>query len=146
MAKNRSLDNLELDSRRAMELGYGVHYGRYKADHPHTAEDDEDEEVLWEGYENECFNCGTIFRTTRRDKVYCCEECRLRHGKKEKKKRPKRTHCPICGQELDAGKRVYCSRECAYQANLESAKRYMARKTERRRLEREAMAEQIRDE
>lgn len=35
MAK-RILDNLERDVVAAMRLGYGVHYGAYKADHPHT--------------------------------------------------------------------------------------------------------------
>ena len=34
--KQPQKDNLELDSRMAMDLGYGVHYGRFKADHPHT--------------------------------------------------------------------------------------------------------------
>lgn len=28
------LDNIEKDVIAAMELGYGVHYGHYKADHP----------------------------------------------------------------------------------------------------------------
>lgn len=32
----REEDNLLLDTRRAEKLGYGVHYGRYKADYPFT--------------------------------------------------------------------------------------------------------------
>ena len=34
--KQKNPDNLDLDVRRAQLLGYGIHYGRYKADHPNT--------------------------------------------------------------------------------------------------------------
>ncbi len=33
------MDNLDRDVREARRLGYGVRYGRYKADHPHTKPD-----------------------------------------------------------------------------------------------------------
>lgn len=32
-------DNLEMDTKRALDLGYGVQYGRFKADYPHTMDE-----------------------------------------------------------------------------------------------------------
>ena len=68
-------DNLDMDCRRAMELGYGVHYGNYKADYPHTR-DDSLEVVAHKYPERECKNCGKPFWPSRADQIYCCEECR----------------------------------------------------------------------
>lgn len=36
MSKKKPQDHLDYDVMRANELGYGPHYGNYKADHPET--------------------------------------------------------------------------------------------------------------
>lgn len=53
------MDNLDKDIRMAEKLGYGVHYGAFKADYPNTREktpeqiDPELQPCLW---------CGMLFR------------------------------------------------------------------------------------
>lgn len=82
MAK-RKLDNIERDVIAAMELGYGVHYGNYKADHPNTKEPEEDSIPDPEEY-GSCRNCGKPFprRGYRYRKLYCDDDCRLQYNKK----------------------------------------------------------------
>ena len=42
--KRKKPDNIDLDVRRAELLGYGIHYGRYKADYPNTKGMDPEQE------------------------------------------------------------------------------------------------------
>ena len=67
------MDNLEKDVAAAMRLGYGVHYGRYKADYPKTKED-----TGADPYIRECRYCGKRFRAAglRNGKLYCDDWCR----------------------------------------------------------------------
>lgn len=120
-------DNLVMDCRRAMELGYGVHYGHYKADHPHTRDTSLDPEPEHKYPERECKNCGEPFWPHRGDQIYCCEECRNERNRKSETKRPdlaRQTHCKRCGAEIVAPKfRVYCSWECQEAAYKKRGKR-----------------------
>ena len=70
-------DNLDRDSAEAMRLGYGVHYGRYKADHPHTRDRAEPESDS-PGTVRCCPQCGKRFTvgSGQNRRVYCCDECR----------------------------------------------------------------------
>lgn len=76
------MTNLDKDIRMAEKLGYGVHYGAYKADYPSTKEkaperiDNDVQPCLW---------CGMLFRIDRgRRKMFCTDACRrMYHAQKE---------------------------------------------------------------
>ena len=76
------MDNLDKDIRMAEKLGYGVHYGAFKADYPNTKEktpeqiDPDLQPCLW---------CGMLFRKDPgRRKLFCCDVCRrMHHAQKE---------------------------------------------------------------
>lgn len=72
------MDNLTRDVIEAERLGYGCHYGHYKAACP-RAETEAPEEC--DPALRACAECGTLFRPVRKNHVYCCEECgnRARH-------------------------------------------------------------------
>lgn len=83
------LDNIDLDMRDADRLGYGVQYGRYKADHPFTKDANEARISGKQGtqpakqyisikrvHEKTCPICRKKFTTTTKLKKYCCERCR----------------------------------------------------------------------
>lgn len=82
MAK-RELDNIERDVIAAMALGYGVHYGNYKADHPHTK--DVPAEEIPADHLRRCRYCGRIFSTHGRHfrKLYCDDECRQAYNSRQ---------------------------------------------------------------
>lgn len=73
------MDNLEKDVAAAMRLGYGVHYGRYKADHPNTKEDAGEDPG-----NRKCRNCGEPIRATglRNRRLYCDDRCRKAYNYK----------------------------------------------------------------
>lgn len=80
------MSNLDRDVREAARLGYGVHYGRYKADHPHTApavEDGPPEKTV------ACGHCGSLFVPKRYNQRYCCDVCKFRHNNWEAYRRNK---------------------------------------------------------
>lgn len=75
----KPLDNLTRDVIAAERLGYGCHYGHYKADHPHIeteAPEERDPEL------RACTECGTLFLPVR-DGRFCCKECRNRNLNRE---------------------------------------------------------------
>jgi hypothetical protein len=87
------LDNIDLDMRDAARLGYGVQYGRFKADHPFTKDANEErltgkqkkqpapEKVsIKQVHEKLCPICGKKFITTTKLKKYCCPKCREKAG------------------------------------------------------------------
>lgn len=77
MGRRKSpMDNIERDSLRALELGYGVHYGHYKADYPNTAPREEEPDYEALGYK-ECPECGKWFRP-RGCQRWCGDECRVK--------------------------------------------------------------------
>lgn len=59
------IDNLEMDTKRALDLGYGVQYGRFKADHPHTM----DEPIIREEDMGNCQWCGDREKTAGFDRI-----------------------------------------------------------------------------
>lgn len=117
---------LDYDMQQADALGYGCHYGDYKADHPNTRADFE-RLTTKPRRENPnvplvtCPNCGKQFvRGSRQtNKKYCSHECQSRYNAatQYKKKNPEAGEtvaCAICGAEFvsDHYHRVYCSKEC----------------------------------
>lgn len=71
------IDNLDKDIKMAEKLGYGIHYGAYKADHPHTKE--MEPEIISEDSQA-CLWCGILFRRERSQrKIFCSDYCRLRY-------------------------------------------------------------------
>lgn len=116
----REPDNLDLDSRRALELGFGVHYGDYKAVYPHTREMPEPEkEVPMES----CLECGTLFPATRRGRKFCSDNCRVRYRKYTNAppdpNKVRLSSCAICGGKITNRKmRRYCCAVCAEMGRL----------------------------
>lgn len=78
------MSNLDKDIMMAEKLGYGIHYGRYKADHPHTQHEEETQEA-----KATCLLCGNSINRPRHNQKYCCTRCQhiagmRRHLKKRK--------------------------------------------------------------
>ena len=140
------MDNLARDVRMAEKLGYGCHYGHYKADHPNTAELT-DEEILGmpvrsrrkpakkEPELTACLWCGKTFQTSRYGRQYCNDDCRRYAYEKAKRQRKKKAicdgrTCAICGEPITGrGNIKYCSFNCRqiaeqelYQLRLAKAK------------------------
>lgn len=115
------MDNLARDVREALRLGYGVHYGHYKADHPHTA--DHSVEPDPPKYPpRKCKECEMEFIPTRRDQRYCTDDCKIRRSNRLGYRRRVALNmplgpaiCPVCGGGFDRYKRTqeYCSTSCA---------------------------------
>lgn len=92
--RRRPKDNIDLDVEDAERLGYGCHYGHYKADHPNTKDANEDrlypkkkkrEAQLQPRtiYEKVCPVCGKKFTTTWVSKKYCDDLCKQRSDNKK---------------------------------------------------------------
>lgn len=83
------MTNLDKDIRRAEKLGYGVHYGAYKADHPNTKEP-EPQEI--DPRVKACRHCGRLFREDRgHRRIFCNDDCRIQHNaQKEYEKKGRR--------------------------------------------------------
>ena len=79
MARKRKLDHIERDVIAAMKLGYGVHYGHYKADYPHTSDEEPLEmEIVPPERVRVCKQCGKLFvvSSSQHNKIYCDDYCR----------------------------------------------------------------------
>lgn len=77
------MSNLDYDIAMAQKLGYGVWYGRYKADHPYT-KDEEQEEIVYDKGVGACEYCGRLFRKDRgMRRRFCNDQCRYQYRKQE---------------------------------------------------------------
>lgn len=86
------MDNIERDVVAAMRLGYGVHYGRYKADHPHTKIEPEPEEIDVSDIKFiSCGYCGKQFSPflegRSHNSKYCSRECYRNVGRERARSR-----------------------------------------------------------
>lgn len=121
------MTNLDRDILRAKQLGYGVHYGWYKADHPVTDEEielDENEQGYFE-----CVNCGKKLFGKRIDAKYCSQKCYVQAKRSNKTSGVGLySKCEHCGQQYTKvrSNQRYCSQRCQ---QLEAYKRYYKRKT-----------------
>ena len=74
------MDNLDRDVIRAERLGYGCHYGQYKADHPYTRVEEAEEEIPPKNEKQKtCAHCGVTyypsFAGRSHGSKYCSERC-----------------------------------------------------------------------
>lgn len=152
MAK-RVLDNIERDVIAAMRLGYGVHYGHYKADHPHTRENPqlpvpkpEPEKPVEAEQDAVCVFCGKMYIRNHGCRKYCSDEClkkaaraRERNYYIKKHGEIKEVPCDECGKLfLPVNRRqIYCCQRCASRAGWK--KQY--RKRKEKTCEEQALAE-----
>lgn len=115
---------LDYDAQQAEALGYGCHYGKYKADHPNTELEFERltktparPKVAPDRYERVCARCGATFYTTQNvQKKYCSPECK-HEVEREKERQAKipghMKPCKNCGKEfLSYRGTKYCCAEC----------------------------------
>lgn len=81
----RKFDNIDLDMIEAEKLGYGVQYGRFKADHPFTKEKNEPylsgkkKIKIKKVYPMICCVCGMHFTTTNKSQIHCSKKCKSLH-------------------------------------------------------------------
>lgn len=91
----RPTDNLTLDVMDAQRMGYGVHYGHFKADHPNTAaanearlEQKKKKVSTWPIYDRICCTCGRQFQTDHKQRIYCSDKCKeLRDGERWRRRK-----------------------------------------------------------
>ena len=128
---------LDYDIQQAEALGYGPHYGDYKADHPDTRAEYEAmldraprDKVTTGNYARTCEACGEVFYTTKRSvRKYCSPECeyKVKRARDEKYRTVgKEAICPNCGTSFYSVRgKIYCSPECKLKAktNRDAAKR-----------------------
>lgn len=98
--KHAPRDNIDLDVIDALAMGYGVHYGEFKKDHPFTKDANEARlaakkkkpaepkpprppRTRLKNYTKVCKGCGIQFVTTSKGRVYCSQTCKHNRGKKE---------------------------------------------------------------
>ena len=81
--KPAPLDNIDLDVIDAQALGYGCHYGDFKADHPFTKDANEARLAKpkrkpqpHKVYEFYCRGCGAKFTTENKKRRYCTDACK----------------------------------------------------------------------
>ena len=125
------MDNLSRDVKRAAQLGYGVHYGRYKAEHPFAKGHLEDTVPEQKHQTRICKECGKEFIPHRKNQCFCEEKCRVKyHNRKAARKSARKqkkgpyleigpASCPICGAAFvrtSKDRRItFCGMSCAAQ-------------------------------
>lgn len=138
------MSNLDRDLAEAKRLGYGVWYGRYKADHPgepvvKPEPEPEPEPVVEEKPPDAvCALCGKPFRKCKSHQNYCSWECseeanRRRSNARYRRKAPitEKITCPVCGIVFLPTNRAqkYCGKVCSREAELEAKRAKYRRKT-----------------
>lgn len=127
-------DHLEYDVMQAEALGYGCHYGNYKADHPNTREEFENltgmkkvEKVDDGKVELHCLQCGATFYVSylQKNKKYCCDECRQKAQHERAIGRGPAIYCAWCGREIPRGthRTTYCCNDCLRAADRERSRK-----------------------
>ena len=132
---------LDYDMQQCEALGYGCHYGNYKADHPNTRAEFErltdapppKKQVDPGRYERTCVQCGKTFYLSNKTRVlYCSPDCRLKaNSEREKAKRqPIFKSCECCGKRFQSIRGAkYCGAECyAYMQRVKAAMNKYKRK------------------
>lgn len=126
---------LDYDVKQAEALGYGCHYGKYKADHPNTELEFERltktparPKVAPDRYVHVCARCGATFYTTQNvQKKYCSYDCKkevenekARNANTQGRTKP----CKNCGKEfLSYRGTKYCCEACLEKARTVQQKR-----------------------
>lgn len=118
--RKKPLDHLTRDVLAAQAAG--LSYGNYKAQHPHTGEqDDEPEELTIDPNKRAlvCIRCGKTFLASNRqaNQKYCGDACRYQAQlARQRELHPEEyqpRQCRVCGKTLPEDyKGIYCSHEC----------------------------------
>lgn len=139
MRSKKPMDRLTRDAIAVQKAG--MSYGRYKALHPHTGEDEPVEhELPGNVREITCAFCGRKFWTDTRhaNRLYCDDICQRnasnrrvaarKQGQEEEIRR-----CAVCGKEIDCYKgKLYCGLACREEANrIRNRERQRRRAAER---------------
>lgn len=151
------MDNLARDVALAEKLGYGCHYGRFKAVYPNTM-DKSIEEILGTGKGSmpkapprkepqmrKCKNCGKEFPAGPYEKIYCNDDCRRYYYDRQKWAQMKgvveaSAKCVICGKPvLTKRRRKYCSDKCYELGYREQYQAYLAKAKLKREQARKAL-------
>lgn len=102
--KHAPRDNLDLDVIDTLAMGYGVHYGEFKKDHPFTKDANEARLAAMQKtkrkppapkprrpriktYTLVCKYCGNKFTSPNNSRSYCCNACRAKAKKHRKVKK-----------------------------------------------------------
>ena len=105
----KHMDNLTRDVLEAERLGYGCHYGRYKADHPHTSPAEpaprcvpkKDTTPISERPRT-CVMCGkTFYSSNPRPLKYCGPECQYAANQMHVKERYRRNKEKMKQEEME---------------------------------------------
>ena len=132
--KKRKLDRLTRDCLAAEAAG--MSYGKYKALHPHTGEEDRLPIVGSGSYECTCACCGrTFYKEVNNAKKYCTDECRQkakrqRIAARKGNPQPAEKTCPICGKTfkpLHGYTQKYCGKDCYTEGQRENARKLRAK-------------------
>lgn len=142
--KRKKLDRLTRDAIAAQEAG--MSYGKWKAQHPHTPDEDDEEEGLEIDPDSEvatCERCGERFvklkwQKTKRFCSYRCQDRQYHEKKQQEKKRTKPGKpavCPICGADFvaDYQHRIYCSSECYAESQRQKNSRNASRREKQKK-------------
>lgn len=130
------MSNLDRDLAEAKRLGYGVWYGRYKADYPGEPvvkpEPEPEPVVEEEPLDAVCALCGQPFHKYNMYHKYCSVACseeanRRRSRDKYRRKEPitEKITCPVCGIVFLPTHRAqkYCDKACRREAELEAKRK-----------------------
>lgn len=134
------MDRLTKDSKAASDSG--MSYGKWKASHPHTEHEGQNDETG-----RRCIVCGKKLHG--HQMRFCGPVCRYNNSyEKEKVKRAEAKavreivlkRCRICGAEFEyPARRKYCSEKCAGEAILNRAREYSQEQYAQRKEERRAV-------
>ena len=132
MAKKKHLDRLTRDAIAAQKAG--MSYGKYKTLHPHTPDEDDEEELVADPGTviAICERCGGKFIRPRgkTNKRFCSSVCQSRYNEEKKRQQQKMERagnpasCIICGASfvVDQQHKKYCSPECYAEGQRKRAK------------------------
>lgn len=121
------MDNLTRAVLAAERLGYGCHYGNYKADYPHTRPAPDDPAGTLPEMPQEirkCSHCGKPFVRRTNLRRFCSETCKHAHSAQLNLEARRRTIanypekvCIYCGKAFHPSKleQLHCSRSCSAQ-------------------------------
>lgn len=138
---HKKLDRLTRDAIAAQEAG--MSYGKWKAQHPHTPDEDDEEErdIDPDSVIATCEGCGEQFvkfkwQTAKR---FCCSTCQNKYNRQKRDREKKRAKpgkpavCPICGADFmaDYQHRIYCTSECYAESQRRKAKVWNANSREK---------------
>ena len=140
------MDNISRDMLRAKALGYGCHYGKYKADHPDPVPEQPQPKKETEQPTKICRFCGQEFTdgTRNANARYCDVQCYRQANAQRNKLKSQQARgitadttreCAYCGKPFLLanvnGNNIYCSPECKQQKRHDRQREKYERRNDR---------------